>query len=1102
MVKRALTAAVLFGVLFAVVLSTLHAAPNGQTQTPVKPFDFLILILSDAEEKGLLTEEIKSLLAAWLIENLLVPATRETPDRIRERLLIRELSSFRFLIYVLSDARDRGVFPDEISELLSDLLTDDMIAPHTGETSEQIVERLSAWPARNVILLLPPNDRAALVELYNATDGPNWTDNGNWLSDGPLAEWYGVVVDDTGRVKELRLESNQLVGEIPPSLGRLASLEALTLWGNRLSGPIPPELSNLTELRVLDLWSNQLDGPIPPQLGSLTKLVELFLGRNRLSGSIPPELRNLSNLSRLNLKGNGLSGCLPEEFHELREIVIDPSVSLCTGRGTLVALYEAADGPNWTDSENWLSDKLLDQWHGVAIDHNGQVIGLDLVDNRLKGTIPPGLGGLPNLRVLFLNGNRLSGQLPSELGDLSNLSRLFIGGNRFVGCIPDRLEEVPDSDLSTLNLAFCDSGPLVQQPSTDASVFSHSPTRISLTWSCGLAAVSPYKIYRNGALIASLPTGSCSYTDEGLDPNVRYEYRIEFHLADGPVEADSAAIATLTYPPTTYLPRNVTESGFELAIVDNLNPSTTEYRVEFPATPSATATPPPGPPVIGIRAAEHSQNVSPRNSDATLPYPITLRAQTYEDAQVVKSSNSDLPNQILSDWSASRCRTFDDLQDSPGDLEVISRNMDGIETKGQSRFQDVRQFFLQERTGNDDPWVRNRIADASTLYGLTERAGRWMLSDIPVLGYRNEPGYAGYDGVPSYNDHYGVGIGYPVGPGTLMHEMMHGFWEHWDGFPQPCDAMNLYAFRRDVARFMLDFRKYDQDGQQNPWEEWRPFYNDLATPLQEYDLLAGIGFFPGYYDRDGERVRFWKLLELGEYDELWGLLFHLVDTEIPSRVAGKISLIPPSLRPYFEGFIADSEDTTWRDELLWYTSLPSQERRLWDTAYSYHNVLAHSPEYTAPQDSPITRIPSGTRELLRNADRRVLVDFINTLEDISCNTQSPCKEVWNTDFGFWTRYVEENLRRSRLYREELSPSIGIELDRSNLDAVKEALRILVADVSDCGRTEASLIQGYINSLLGLSDLQRNAFLAMIEVREWNGSWDISLLDLTCGRASG
>ena len=54
------------------------------------------------------------------------------------------------------------------------------------------------------------SDRAALVALYHATDGPNWIDSENWLTDAPLGEWYGVDTDSSGRV--VRLESCRLLG--------------------------------------------------------------------------------------------------------------------------------------------------------------------------------------------------------------------------------------------------------------------------------------------------------------------------------------------------------------------------------------------------------------------------------------------------------------------------------------------------------------------------------------------------------------------------------------------------------------------------------------------------------------------------------------------------------------------------------------------------------------------------------------------------------------------------------------------------------------------------------------------------------------------------
>ena len=37
-------------------------------------------------------------------------------------------------------------------------------------------------------------DRAALAALYHTTGDPNWTNNGNWLSDRPFGEWHSAVV--------------------------------------------------------------------------------------------------------------------------------------------------------------------------------------------------------------------------------------------------------------------------------------------------------------------------------------------------------------------------------------------------------------------------------------------------------------------------------------------------------------------------------------------------------------------------------------------------------------------------------------------------------------------------------------------------------------------------------------------------------------------------------------------------------------------------------------------------------------------------------------------------------------------------------------------
>ena len=230
-------------------------------------------------------------------------------------------------------------------------------------------------------------DRAALVALYNATDGANWTNNTNWTSAELLGEWEGVTTDSAGRVTALELSNNRLSGEIPAELPRF--LGRLDLSRNKLSGAIPGELGNLTSLWELSLWNNELSGAIPGELGNLTSLQHLSLSRNTLSGTIPVELGNLTSLWELSLSQNELSGEIPAELGNL-------------------------------DSLQWLY----------------------LWGNELSGEIPAELGNLASLQWLYLGGNELSGEIPAELGNLGNLRRLLLGENKLSGEIPWALENL------------------------------------------------------------------------------------------------------------------------------------------------------------------------------------------------------------------------------------------------------------------------------------------------------------------------------------------------------------------------------------------------------------------------------------------------------------------------------------------------------------------------------------------------------------------------------------------------------------------------------------------------------------------------------------
>ena len=273
-------------------------------------------------------------------------------------------------------------------------------------------------------------DRAALVALYNATEGGSWTTRTNWLSGRPLDEWHGVTTDSDGRVTELNLSFNSVKGALPAELGDLTNLESLRLSENPLTGPIPAELGDLTNLRELHLGSqgySRLTGPIPAALGDLTNLESLVLNNNELTGPIPAWLGDLTNLVELNLWGNELTGRIPAELGDLTNLQ-----SLWLGWNELTGPIPA-----------WLGDL-------------SNLVELVLQVNQLTGPIPAELGDLSNLQWLDLSFNQLTGPIPAELSNLSNLSELQLLGNQLTGCVPVGLRDVAEeNDLGELDLPDC-----------------------------------------------------------------------------------------------------------------------------------------------------------------------------------------------------------------------------------------------------------------------------------------------------------------------------------------------------------------------------------------------------------------------------------------------------------------------------------------------------------------------------------------------------------------------------------------------------------------------------------------------------------------------
>jgi Leucine-rich repeat (LRR) protein len=208
-------------------------------------------------------------------------------------------------------------------------------------------------------------EKQALVDLYVATNGENWTNT--WDLNDTIENWHGVTVTNNN-VTGISLLFNNMEGELPSSLGSLTHLTILELSFNQLTGQIPSSLGNITGLKTLAFNGNKLSGTIPESLGNLVTLEELHLSSNLFTGVIPQSIGRLINLITLNVFDNDLEGPLPADLifnQNLKQLIIAENNIEQTAAFAGVLLFEGSTNSQFKKPNVISSSKTV-----IAIETN------------------------------------------------------------------------------------------------------------------------------------------------------------------------------------------------------------------------------------------------------------------------------------------------------------------------------------------------------------------------------------------------------------------------------------------------------------------------------------------------------------------------------------------------------------------------------------------------------------------------------------------------------------------------------------------------------------------------------------------------------------
>ncbi|CAI5463543.1 unnamed protein product [Closterium sp. Yama58-4] len=173
------------------------------------------------------------------------------------------------------------------------------------------IEMYEVFPAAKPT---PPAEVAALRDFQSLLGAP-----------ASLAGWQGA--DPCNPIKWAGIQCIQAQGD------SASHVSGIYLGNYSLHGPISPLLANISFLQHLWVNDNELVKEIPSSLGDLGDLSTLLLQNNHLTGQVPQSLTNLTNLVQLNVANNSLTGVFPFNMTTQFIQVVATGNDLCSPQG-------------------------------------------------------------------------------------------------------------------------------------------------------------------------------------------------------------------------------------------------------------------------------------------------------------------------------------------------------------------------------------------------------------------------------------------------------------------------------------------------------------------------------------------------------------------------------------------------------------------------------------------------------------------------------------------------------------------------------------------------------------------------------------------------